>query len=172
MDEPEEFRHFYCECKPEGKEHCEQMLQEVLAILKVDIDYLLTAVVTSLNWDFQAAITHMPTDMWSAVIAETHNGEDPFRVRIECDRLEHGVAGAWKAFHEHYPGKWRGPSPFPRRSADHALEAKVHRRLQEALATIAENECYGDFSEAQVKLWTALEELRKAGTEVSEGGTD
>jgi hypothetical protein len=57
---------------------------------------LLTAIVTSLNWDYQAHITKIMNGQWSAVWAEADNGS--FKTRVQCDEVEHGIAATWRAF--------------------------------------------------------------------------
>ncbi len=105
--EPEEFEDFLCTCSDEGKDRSEAVLAEVKARLAGGSDELqpfgevtdrnfLTAVVTSLNWDFDARITQIANDQWSGVWAEAHDGK--FKTRIQCDEVEHGIAATWKAF--------------------------------------------------------------------------
>ena len=62
---------------------------------EVTADNFLTEVVYSLNWDFGAHITSSDNDQWSAVTVEKY--DKTLRIRVECDRVEDGVAAAWKA---------------------------------------------------------------------------
>jgi hypothetical protein len=62
----------------------------------VGAENFLTAVVQSLNWDFDAHITRIDNDQWSAVTAETYDGSSGYYVH--CDRVEDGVAAVWNAF--------------------------------------------------------------------------
>lgn len=98
------FEEFYCSCRPVGRERCEAMLAKVLGLLDTDRGHLLTRVVQSLNWDFEAMITALPNDMWSAVVAESH--EQTWQTYVQCDELEHGVAGTWLAFYEKFPDRF------------------------------------------------------------------
>jgi hypothetical protein len=101
--------YMYCVCSPEGKAEADELMAEVLGLLQVDVDTLLTAVVVSLNWDFHAAIESIGNDQWSGVDAATYDGD--FRTYIECDRVEHGIAGTWKAFRDRFPTKWERSKP-------------------------------------------------------------
>jgi len=66
---------------------------ESLIAREVTKDGLLTAIVTSLAWDYGANITGMYNDQWSAVTAEVHEGPS---VWVECYDLLAGAAMAWK----------------------------------------------------------------------------
>jgi hypothetical protein len=68
---------------------------------------LLSAVVYGLMSHYDAEITGIPSDQWAAIIAETH--DRVFRTRIECDLLEHGIAGTWRAFQERFPDGYSAP---------------------------------------------------------------
>jgi len=102
----EEFEDFICTCSDEGRQRGAALMDEVRGRLstgseelmprQVENSNLLTMVVTSLNWDFDARITQIANDQWSGVWAETYKGD--FKTRIECDLVEHGIAATWKAF--------------------------------------------------------------------------
>ena len=66
---------------------------------QVTDDVLLTAIVTSLSWSYNAHISNIACEQWSAVFAESYDGT--FRTRVACDQVEHGVAATWKAFADH-----------------------------------------------------------------------
>ena len=62
---------------------------------RVTMANFLTSVVQSLERDHDAHITSIDTDQWSAVTIQKY--DDTLRIRAECDRVEDGVAAAWKA---------------------------------------------------------------------------
>lgn len=103
------FTYFYCDHGDENAEECRVMLKEVKAELGADDSNLLTRVVYELEWGLPepAYIRSIPCDMWAAVSAETHqkgaDGEPLFKTYIQCDMIEHGIAGTWKAFRERFP---------------------------------------------------------------------
>lgn len=110
-------RDFMCSCGEERKKQCDDMLEEVKKELGASDGDLLTRIVISLNWDYNAGITQIANDQWSAITAESwfeagdDGGDDeegiPRRKRLhvymQCDRLEHGLAAVWKAFADAHP---------------------------------------------------------------------
>jgi hypothetical protein len=104
-----------CIHSDEGKTRAEEIKAEVCRRLgredePVPRDQLVTAVVVSLNWDFDAMITGIPNDMWSAVNTECHAYENKeyvlkFKTRIECDLIEDGIAATWKLYADKFPEK-------------------------------------------------------------------
>lgn len=95
-----------CSCSGDGKTEGHSLLDEVKERLSrgseelmprdVDDGNLLTCVVQSLSMEYNAHITRIGCDQWSSVTAETYDGQ--LAIRVECDRVEHGVAAIWKAF--------------------------------------------------------------------------
>ena len=100
---------FICTCDEDGLRAAQTMLAEVKERLsdgtpifpaqQVTDDVLLTAAVTSLSWSYNAHISNIACEQWSAVFAESYDGT--FRTRVACDQVEHGVAATWKAFADH-----------------------------------------------------------------------
>lgn len=102
------FQDFICVCKDDGKQQAEELMAEVRSRLAAGSEeltpvqeeyldkYFVTAVVTSLNWDYNASITRIGNDQWSVVLAE--NYDQSFKTRVQCDLIEHGIAATWKAF--------------------------------------------------------------------------
>lgn len=103
------FEDFICRCGSEKAAAADELLREVKRRLAegsedlmpstVTDANLLTQVVVSLEIDFNAHITQIVTDQWSAVHAE--NYDKTFKTRIQCDTVEDGVAATWKAFADH-----------------------------------------------------------------------
>lgn len=91
---------FACSCGDERKAQWDAHLAEVIGELKTTPDLFLSAVVYGLI-NYSAEITGMPADQWAAICAGTYDGT--FAVRIQCDRLEHGLAAVWRAFTERFP---------------------------------------------------------------------
>jgi hypothetical protein len=91
---------FMCICSPEGKTEAETILAEVKELLEADDSNVITNIIYSLSWDYQGHITSIATDMWSGITAETYSKE--FKVYMQCDRIEHGLAAIWKAFYDKY----------------------------------------------------------------------
>lgn len=84
-------------------EEIERFLAEVRAQLSERFDLQQTpfmdAVVWALANDFDAGITGIGVDQWLGVSAAKDDGS--FFVSIECDFLEHGFAGVYRAFARH-----------------------------------------------------------------------
>lgn len=99
---------FICTCSEEGIIKAGRLRREVRRLLAggslhlaprpVRASNFLTMAVISLNWDFSGYITKIANDMWSKVNAESWDKENPFRVRVQCDEVEDGIAAAWYAF--------------------------------------------------------------------------
>jgi hypothetical protein len=98
------------------KKEAEQVIEEVLRRLsagsteliarEITRDGLLTGIVISLEWDYQASITGFHNDQWSAVTAAKHDGT--LSTWVECYSLEAGSAMTWKLFADREP---KEPSP-------------------------------------------------------------
>jgi hypothetical protein len=98
---------FYCTCSEEGKTIGQDLelrfrnLYNNSSMILDDGDQdIASAVCYSLNFDFNAQITGILCDMWSAVQASTFDGK--YEVRIECDRIEIGLMGVWLAFYDKF----------------------------------------------------------------------
>lgn len=106
-----------CTCKEEGRQHAANVMGEVLARLSegsrelsarpVTMDNFVTAVVHSLNWDHNAHIARIDNDQWSAVTVD--KDDHSLRLRVECDRVEDGIAAAWKALADGPPYEATSP---------------------------------------------------------------
>jgi hypothetical protein len=69
---------------------------EALLPREIKDSRLMTEIIFSLELDFNAHIEGIYTDMWSGISATSY--DESFRVWIQCDSIEHGFAGVWKAF--------------------------------------------------------------------------
>lgn len=110
------YREMICVCGDENRGAADAMVNEVCRRLSegseellprtVTRENLLTAVVTSLHWDFAgASIEGIANDQWSGVAAEqteynpkTETFDVVFRTWIECDRVEDGIAYTWLVY--------------------------------------------------------------------------
>lgn len=91
---------FICTCDEKGKQKAAEITKEVTERLNVRDDWgLISAVVASLSWDYESAITGMYFDQWGGVSAQ--KGDGSWGTFIQCDHIEHGVAATWLAFAEH-----------------------------------------------------------------------
>jgi hypothetical protein len=97
---------FICRCHTADSEEADVLLKEVrdrLAAGSVNLNprevtagNFLTTVIFSLWWDYQASITGIDCDQWCMVTAERYT--DKFRVAVQCDEAEDGIAAVWKGF--------------------------------------------------------------------------
>lgn len=93
-----------CTCREQGQIAADALVREVMTRLSAEskthiaspvvTGNFLTRVVWSLNDDFNAHITSIDTDQWSAVTVQKYDGK--LQVRVECDRVEDGIAAIWK----------------------------------------------------------------------------
>ena len=100
-----DFEAFVCTCDAKGLQEAEELMKEVKTRLSGATVFMepplsdatfLTAVSSSLHFDFRASINRILSDHWSAVFAESDDGT--YRTVVECDLVEHGIAATWKAF--------------------------------------------------------------------------
>jgi len=120
MNEPKKLggpNYFACSCGLEGKKECEWILEEVKKLLGATDKDLLTKVVYSLQSDYDANITSIPSDMWSRVDTQTYDVvkneegsykkvEPPiFTTDIQCDQIEYGIAATWYAYYKKFGEK-------------------------------------------------------------------
>jgi hypothetical protein len=100
-----DFETFVCTCDAKGRQGADELMKEVKARLSRASVFMepplsdatfLTAVASSLHFDFRASINRILSDHWSAVFAESDDGT--YRTVVECDLVEHGIAATWKAF--------------------------------------------------------------------------
>lgn len=98
---------FICVCKEEGQAEAHSIMSDVRTRLEMGSEELLpfkigtktsllSAVVISLNWDYDAYIVGIYNDQWSAVSAQTYDGL--FRTHVQCDDVEDGIARTWQIF--------------------------------------------------------------------------
>jgi hypothetical protein len=71
-----------------------------LGAREIAVSEFLTAIVYSLELDFEAHITKIMCDQWCGVWAESATLE----TMIQCDEVEHGIAATWEAFAKHKAG--------------------------------------------------------------------
>lgn len=106
-----DYEYFACVCGEESKAEAEWHLKQAYHTLGdgTDESNLLTRVIYSLTWDLKepVSITAIDCDMWAGIWAETDAKKDDgtplFKVKIQCDLLEHGIAVLWNAFHDKFP---------------------------------------------------------------------
>ena len=101
---PKGVKAFICRCGPNA-ETAKVVMAEVRARLadggeelrpsEVTGGNFVTCVVWSLEWDFHAHISRIYCDQWACVTADDRDG---FHVSVQCDEVEDGFAGVWKAF--------------------------------------------------------------------------
>ena len=94
-----------CTCDEERRTRADDLRREVISRLShgskalvvrtVTMDNFLTGIIQSLNWDYDAHLLSIETDQWSAVTVEKYDGS--LSLRVQCDRVEDGIAAAWKA---------------------------------------------------------------------------
>jgi len=89
-----------CRCGSPLMNETQAMLDDVKVLLEAHDGNLLSLVVDSLEQDFEARITEIAHDQWSMVAADRY--DQSFSTRIECDRVEDGIAATWRAFADRY----------------------------------------------------------------------
>ncbi len=103
--------YFACSCTEEGKNECDQLLEKVKSLLSADDSDLLTKVILALEFNYNANITSIASDMWSGIRSQTEDYDMAKRARIEppifstyiqCDKLEYGIAATWLAYYEKF----------------------------------------------------------------------
>lgn len=95
---------FICRHGDENIAEAEALKAEVYAQLGekyvISDGNFLTAVVLELNWEYSAGITGIHCDQWSMVCADSL--DEKFKVTVQCDIVEDGIAAVYKAFREHH----------------------------------------------------------------------
>jgi len=95
---------FICRCNAEAEAEADRIRAVVHDRLnpfqgEMPDSIFLTTVVISLNWDHHAYISSIHCDQWSMVTAKTYDSVDnPFKVSVQCDNVEDGIAAVWLAF--------------------------------------------------------------------------
>ena len=90
---------FMCRHSDDSTAQAASVLAEAREHLLADDTNLLSAVVYRLNFEYSASITGIDCDQWAMVCAETYDHK--FKVTVQCDRVEDGIAAVWKAFRDH-----------------------------------------------------------------------
>lgn len=113
-----------CIHSEEGKQEADELMKEVIDRLNAErepdklitMDNFLSAVVYSLQWYIPGdedsepcvSISGIYCDMWAAVCSEQF-GKLPdgeygpiITARVECDKIEHGIAATWKAWADNF----------------------------------------------------------------------
>jgi hypothetical protein len=110
---PGDSNYFACHCSAEGKEQCALLLKEVKELLKANSSNLLSNIIYSLQFSYNARITSIHADMWSLINSETYDynpvtlqkKEPLFTTEIQCDDLEDGMAATWYAYYKKFGEK-------------------------------------------------------------------
>ena len=100
-----------CVCDDEGRAAAAQNRERALKILndedsdtevwmQTTSENLITAVVSSLEWNYRAGPVTIACDQWFGVYATT--GDKSFTAAIECDRVEDGFVGLFLAFYDRF----------------------------------------------------------------------
>lgn len=71
--------------RDENQQRCLDVLAEVKRRLGADDTNLLSRIIVSLNWDYEAHITSIENDMWSGIAAETYS--------VSYPKKEHELTG-------------------------------------------------------------------------------
>jgi hypothetical protein len=92
-------RTFICRCDEDGSMEADILLRQVRDVLgeKVEASNFLTCVAYNL-WHRYGASLSIDCDQWFLVSGERYT--DEFRVNVECDEAEDGIAAVWIAFHD------------------------------------------------------------------------
>lgn len=79
-----------CVCKDEGKEAARVVREKVDNLVggEVDDPNFVTWCIHHMNWEYDSYVTMMASDMWCGVVVESPTE----KIRIECDRIEDGLA--------------------------------------------------------------------------------
>ena len=105
---------FACRCGEKSSARCDEVMEEVVSILKPDEEFgLLSQVVYGLEWNFKqdvvARIEGIGCDQWCAVSSsamkyneEKGKYEELDSAFIQCDRVEDGIAFTYKYYHDKY----------------------------------------------------------------------
>lgn len=102
---------FACSCSDEGKARCAKVLAWAQRWAEATPENFLTRAIYELNWRWNASITDIANDMWSAIVTvkpEIGTSAE-WSTYIQCDRLEDGLAFTLRAYYDKY-GKgndWR-----------------------------------------------------------------
>lgn len=99
---------FMCKCSPEGLAQCEEIYQWALSDLGCTAGDFINSLVYAMQWNLDdneggtryGVINGFGCDMWCSANASiyTRNGDgwDEVKARVQCDKVEHGLARIWK----------------------------------------------------------------------------
>ena len=92
---------FICHCSAEAKADADELIKWAIAYTECRDIYLCSALIQRLDSIFDARIERIACDMWFGV--KIVMGE--YNIYIECDRIEYGLAAAFKHLVEKFPEK-------------------------------------------------------------------
>ena len=101
---------FACRCSGEEIAKCDEVMTWTLEHLSspghpTTPENLISRVIYTLEFRYQAHITGIHADMWAVITASTYGDlapERPFTTAIQCDELEDGLAFTFKAFYDRF----------------------------------------------------------------------
>ena len=94
-------RDFACRCGDDGKARCASVMEWALKWMNTTPEDFVTRSIYELSWRWNATITGIPNDQWSAIVTE-RTGEKPWHTYIQCDRIEDGLAFTLRAYYDKY----------------------------------------------------------------------
>lgn len=101
MSESETIKGFACICGELGKIKYSELRQSVKEELNAEDFNFVNHVISILNWKYAVSIEAIPTDMWSAICAETLYDKPVQKFYIQCDLIEDGFALLYKKVKEY-----------------------------------------------------------------------
>lgn len=109
---------FMCDCKPEGKATCQEVLEAVYRDLETSAETLFTDVVYALTMleddkeqEYSGTITGIYADMWSRIDVTIRGRNslgdygDVAKIAVQCDKIEHGIARVWQFANDFLEGR-------------------------------------------------------------------
>lgn len=99
--EIKKYTDFMCNCKPEGKKRCDEVVESVCQELQCEPANMLSAVVYDcVSFDnAEAYIEGINADQWAMIRGSIYQAQEGFKnyqkiatLEIQCDQLEAGVA--------------------------------------------------------------------------------
>lgn len=97
---------FACRCSDKGKERIARIRAwaEERERVPVTDPLFLTRLIHDLNWNYRVSIEGIPTDMWSAIIAE---GPEEFKTWMQCDEILDGLIFVLRAAYDQFGDKYK-----------------------------------------------------------------
>lgn len=95
---------FACSCGDEGKARCAKILAWAHKWLDATPENFLTKSIYELNWRWNASITGIPNDQWSAITTfkPKVGRAAEWGTYIQCDSVEDGLAFTLRAYYDKY----------------------------------------------------------------------